>query len=38
MYTDIPEWTDYVRWWGTAVLIVLGVAGCVGGLIYLLRI
>jgi hypothetical protein len=35
MYTDIPEWTDYLRWWGTAVLAVIGLAGIVGGLLYL---
>jgi hypothetical protein len=38
MYTDIPEWTDYLRWWGTAALVLLGIAGIIGGLLYLVRL
>jgi len=38
MYTDIPEWSDCLRWWATALLILLAAFGAIGGLIYLVRI
>jgi hypothetical protein len=38
MYTDIPEWSDYAKRWGTALLIVLASAGIIGGLIYMIKI
>ena len=37
MYTDIPEWSDYLIWWGTALLVALSVIGAIGGVLYLVR-
>jgi hypothetical protein len=35
MYTDIPEWTDYLYWWGRFVLVAIAIVGVCGGLVYL---
>lgn len=38
MYTDIPEWSDYLQWWGTIIFYMVAGAGVAGGVLYLIHI
>lgn len=38
MYTDIPEWSDTFKIWGTVFAFGLLGAGIVGGLLYLFHL